>query len=137
MNRAESLCSVILFCSFSVLSLAHSGRTNSEGCHINRKTGQYHCHHKKTNSSQIQKSKSPKSLTDTYNRTQYAGDWIDVDNDCQNMCDEVLLEESLIPVTFETAKHCKVVSGHWFDPYTGKILTDPGKLDIDHVVSLK
>lgn len=24
--------------------LAHSGRTNSEGCHTNRKTGEYHCH---------------------------------------------------------------------------------------------
>lgn len=26
---------------------AHSGRTNSEGCHTNRKTGDYHCHGKK------------------------------------------------------------------------------------------
>ncbi len=25
-------------------SVAHSGRTNSEGCHNNRKTGGYHCH---------------------------------------------------------------------------------------------
>ncbi len=28
--------------SFSVYS--HSGRTNSSGCHNNRKTGDYHCH---------------------------------------------------------------------------------------------
>ena len=27
-----------------VLVLAHGGRTNSEGCHNNRKTGDYHCH---------------------------------------------------------------------------------------------
>lgn len=25
-------------------SLAHGGRTNSSGCHKNRKTGDYHCH---------------------------------------------------------------------------------------------
>ncbi len=26
------------------LSLGHSGGLNSEGCHTNRKTGEYHCH---------------------------------------------------------------------------------------------
>lgn len=26
---------------------AHSGGTNAEGCHTNRKTGDYHCHNKK------------------------------------------------------------------------------------------
>jgi hypothetical protein len=30
-------------------ALSHSGRTNSEGCHNNRKTGSYHCHGKKHN----------------------------------------------------------------------------------------
>jgi hypothetical protein len=34
---------------FAVLMLpifvyAHGGRTNAEGCHNNRKTGEYHCH---------------------------------------------------------------------------------------------
>ena len=24
--------------------LAHGGRTNAEGCHTNKKTGEYHCH---------------------------------------------------------------------------------------------
>lgn len=27
---------------------SHSGRTDSSGCHTNRKTGQYHCHSKKS-----------------------------------------------------------------------------------------
>lgn len=27
---------------------AHSGRTNANGCHTNRKTGEYHCHNKPT-----------------------------------------------------------------------------------------
>lgn len=25
-------------------TLAHSGRTNAQGCHTNRSTGDYHCH---------------------------------------------------------------------------------------------
>ena len=28
-------------------SLAHSGGTNANGCHTNRKTGDYHCHNAK------------------------------------------------------------------------------------------
>lgn len=43
----------ILF-SFLILSLvipivtfAHSGRTDANGCHTNRKTGDYHCHEPK------------------------------------------------------------------------------------------
>ena len=27
-----------------IMTLAHGGRTNSEGCHNNSKTGDYHCH---------------------------------------------------------------------------------------------
>ncbi|RNW10584.1 YHYH domain-containing protein [Serratia nematodiphila] len=26
------------------IAMAHSGRTNADGCHTNRKTGEYHCH---------------------------------------------------------------------------------------------
>ncbi len=32
----------------SSVSYGHSGRTNAEGCHNNRKIGEYHCHNKKT-----------------------------------------------------------------------------------------
>jgi hypothetical protein len=28
--------------------MAHSGRTNADGCHTNRKTGEYHCHGSKS-----------------------------------------------------------------------------------------
>jgi Domain of unknown function (DUF4124) len=31
-------------------TFAHSGGTNAEGCHKNRKTGDYHCHNKKLKS---------------------------------------------------------------------------------------
>ncbi|MEG5610820.1 MULTISPECIES: YHYH domain-containing protein [Enterobacter] len=32
---------------FSLCSYAHSGGTNSEGCHTKKSTGEYHCHNKK------------------------------------------------------------------------------------------
>lgn len=34
----------LLLVPFGELSQAHSGRTNSSGCHNNRSTGDYHCH---------------------------------------------------------------------------------------------
>lgn len=39
-------------------------------------------------------------------------------------------------MTFKTEKHCKVATGRWTCPYTGEVFTDPGKLDVDHMVPL-
>ena len=91
---------------------AHSGRTNKDGCHQNRKTGEYHCHGEK-------RATPPQgSPSNTYDRQQF-GNWIDADGDCQNTRHEVLIEESRIPVTFKTSRQCVVISGEWHDPYTG------------------
>lgn len=35
---------ILLGLGFAVILFAHSGGTNSEGCHTNHKTGEYHCH---------------------------------------------------------------------------------------------
>ncbi|MDH5511394.1 MAG: YHYH domain-containing protein [Nitrospinota bacterium] len=45
----KRLLAAILAVSFLVavaapFAMAHSGRTNSSGCHTNKKTGEYHCH---------------------------------------------------------------------------------------------
>lgn len=109
---------------------AHGGRTNKDGCHQNRKTGEYHCHGKK------RATPSQGSPSHTYDRTQF-GRWIDADGDCQNTRQEVLIEESRIPVTFKTARQCRVIAGEWHDPYTGRVFTNPSLLDVDHVVPLK
>ena len=77
------------------------------------------------------------SPADTYDRKLFGSGWVDADGDCQNTRQEVLVEESLVPVTFRTEKGCIVISGEWFDPYTGETFTDPSLLDIDHVVPLK
>ena len=73
---------------------------------------------------------------DAYDRKAWKH-WVDTDKDCQNTRHEVLLEESLAPVTFKTSKNCRVVSGSWLGAYSGKTFTDASQLDIDHLVPLK
>lgn len=47
--RTFSIVSAIILFSVGVSpAFAHGGRLNSEGCHNNRKTGDYHCHRAST-----------------------------------------------------------------------------------------
>ena len=62
--------------------------------------------------------------------------WLDEDRDCQDARQEVLVAESLAQVVFKTADECKVESGSWVGPYTGTAVSDPGELDVDHMVPL-
>lgn len=34
----------IMLIGFTGIALAHSGKTNSQGCHMDHSTGIYHCH---------------------------------------------------------------------------------------------
>ena len=53
---------------------------------------------------------------------------------CNDTRQQVLREQA---VSFKLdAEGCRVASGEWIDPYTGKTFTDPSKLDIDHVYAL-
>ena len=63
--------------------------------------------------------------------------WTDEDGDCQNARQEVLLAESVVEVAFQSADGCRVATGRWTGPYTGEVVTDPGDLDIDHLVPLE
>lgn len=47
---AKIVFAILIVLLFPLHVFAHSGGTNSEGCHQNRKTGEYHCHHKKLKS---------------------------------------------------------------------------------------
>lgn len=49
---------------------AHSGRTNAEGCHTNKKTGEYHCHQKKTTSKVSARTKA-RTTARGYSSTGY------------------------------------------------------------------
>jgi hypothetical protein len=120
---------------------AHGGRTNSEGCHNNRKTGDYHCHNtgsKPSQSYQIKQDYSqarPAVNTSKYNRKSWPH-WTDEDNDCQNTRAEILIRDSLGQVKFKRNKGCSVSWGRWIGPYTGEEFTKASDLDIDHIVPL-
>ena len=62
--------------------------------------------------------------------------WTDSDGDCQDARQEVLVTESRIGPDFRTDRKCRVTSGEWLAPYSNTVVTDPGKLDIDHMVPL-
>ena len=63
--------------------------------------------------------------------------WLDEDGDCQDARQEVLIEESLEPVTFETDRKCRVETGQWWAPHLGHHLGNPSHIDVDHHVPLK
>jgi hypothetical protein len=70
----------------------------------------------------------------TYRRADWPH-WVDADRDCQDTRQEVLIAQSLVPVTLDR-RGCRVVAGLWRDPYTGERFTVPAALDIDHIVPL-
>ena len=63
--------------------------------------------------------------------------WVDKDGDCQDARQEVLVAESLVPVTFETDRKCRVATGRWWAPHLGHHLGNPSQVDVDHHVPLK
>lgn len=70
-----------------------------------------------------------------YDRKLYKH-WTDEDKDCQDTRQEVLISESIEPIILDD-RGCRVISGLWYDPFTGNTFTDPSDLDIDHLVPLK
>jgi len=43
-KNIKVLCSALLGAVFTSNSFGHGGGLNAEGCHMNHKTGDYHCH---------------------------------------------------------------------------------------------
>ena len=71
-----------------------------------------------------------------YDRSEWKH-WNDEDGDCQDARQEVLVSESLVEVTFETDRNCRVATGRWYGAFTGAYVEAPGDLDVDHLVPLK
>ena len=63
--------------------------------------------------------------------------WSDLDGDCQDTRQEVLIRDSQEPVVFTDEKECRVATGKWVDPYSSTVITDPSLVDIDHIVALQ
>ena len=76
----------------------------------------------------------PATLPD-YDRNDWK-QWTDADRDCQDARNEVLIAESQTTVAYRTDRKCRVAAGEWLAPYTNTIVTDPGRLDVDHMVPL-
>lgn len=131
---------------------SHGGGLNSYGCHNQNSNSTYHCHQGdydgqsfaseqaffdaiNTNSDPNPDPDPEPSSSLDYNRDDYLPDWADADGDCINTRHEVLIIESLSPVTL-SSNGCSVLSGRWFDPLTGLTFTDPSDVDIDHHVPL-
>ena len=76
----------------------------------------------------------PATLPD-YDRHDWK-QWTDTDRDCQDARNEVLIAESRTAVAYRTDRKCRVAAGEWLAPYSNTIVTDPGRLDVDHMVPL-
>ena len=63
--------------------------------------------------------------------------WTDSDGDCRNTRQQVLADESVTPVTFETDRKCRIETGRWYGAFTGKYEEVPEIVDIDRLVPLK
>ena len=82
----------------------------------------------------------------TYDRRAWLPDWADADHNCRDTRTEVLMREQAFTASAYSNREqvplalspegCRVVAGTWLDPYTREVFTDPGALDIDHVVPL-
>ena len=59
------------------------------------------------------------------------------DGDCEGARQEALISESLVEVTFESERKCRVAMGRWYGAFAGIYVEAPGDLDIDHLVPLK
>ncbi len=88
-----------------------------------------------TNTLVITVAPIPTGIPD-YDRSDWRH-WVDADGDCQDARQEVLIEESLEPVTYETDRQCRVATGQWWAPHLGHHLGNPGHIDVDHHVPLK
>jgi hypothetical protein len=73
-------------------------------------------------------------VEDGYSREQFK-QWVDADSDGCDTRQEVLIAESLTPVT--VGDGCRVEDGMWFSAADGDTLTNPASVDINHVVPLK
>lgn len=61
--------------------------------------------------------------------------WDDIDGDGCDARQQALRAASTIPAQVDAP--CKVITGNWVSPYDGFTTTQPGDLDIDHIVPLE
>ena len=132
---------LIVICFLCLDVNSHSGGIDSNGGHVNKKTGDYHCHpepclsNSTTSSQALEEAKSEhRPYTMLYNREDWKH-WSDTDFDCMNTRHEILLEQADGEVRL-SPDGCYVSMSVWNDPYSGKQFTRASDLDIDHVITV-
>lgn len=83
------------------------------------------------------KPKAEPEILTKYSRDEFGRGWADEDRDCQNTRQEILISLSTAPVRFSDDRECRVTFGRWVSMYSGEVIFDASKLDIDHIVPLK
>ncbi len=68
-----------------------------------------------------------------YQRSAFGHGWDDADGDCQDSRAEALIAQSSTKVRFADDTRCRVVTGRWISPFTGKVIQNSSEIDIDHV----
>jgi hypothetical protein len=136
-----NLISLLLLTLYSTLALAAS--LDSTGGHNDRKEPA--CNGDR--GSQLDTDRQAEAATDeddrkltTYSKLYNRDDWdhwIDADGDCQDTRGEILIRDSLKPVTYYSNAKCRVTGGLWELPYIGGTVTNARQLDIDHIIPLK
>lgn len=76
---------------------------------------------------------APRSA-DGYRRAEWPH-WRDIDGDGCDARQQALVAASRTPAQVDVP--CTVVAGDWVSAYDGKATSDPGDLDVDHVVPLE
>ncbi|MGY5318270.1 HNH endonuclease family protein [Neomicrococcus lactis] len=69
-----------------------------------------------------------------YDRDRYFGQWKDLNKDCQNTRQEVLLQETRITARYTSTKRCNVKSGKWITSWDNRTHTSATTVQIDHIV---
>ena len=76
---------------------------------------------------------TPPSDTSTYSRELFGDNYVDVDGDCRDTRDEVLVRDS----ERTTTGQCQIQTGFWKSEYESFSTEDASELTIDHLVALK
>ena len=136
-----SLISLLLLTLYNTLALAAG--LDSTGGHNDRKEPAYNGDIE----SQLDTDRQTEAATEeadrkltTYSKLYSRDDWdhwIDADGDCQDTRGEILIRDSLKPVTYHSNAKCRVTGGLWELPYIGGTVTNAQQLDIDHIIPLK
>jgi len=93
-----SICIVLLF---PLYTLAHSGGTNADGCHKNRKTGDTHCHNKKLKSPENKNPAASSEKFSTPQTNQRIRHWTDEEGEIHysdNIKDAPVSEKKSMPL---------------------------------------